>query len=587
MMRLRGFVTAVVGVLLMCGSAWALQADELLLIANKNVPEGVKLAQYYAKRRGVPENQILLLTLPNAEDVTFDQYEVEIVPAIRKFMREGGLDLKVRCLVTFYGVPFRIGQRPETPALQAERTQVDQELGTIRPKMEATVVGLEDLARKQDGEFVPRLGLNRDPVTDLSRRANDAAVVVYNALSGIVNKQKKEDVTRQLSSSFMQLAGTGAWLEHMTDGAQLDPNSQAGMKYAALASVVERAKQKATELKENRGDPDARHALRRIVKENFGLLEYTRLLSAQSEYLKLGDTTAALDSELSLLEMDYYPRNSWLPNYLRYDMPPQQAVQMLMVMRMDAPEPSQVTDMILASMKIEQVGLTGRIIVDSRGIPANDPKQGGYGVYDEHVRQLAKFIKAKTKMPLMWDDKPEVITLPPGAPKIKDVALYCGWYQVGGMAPIFDFKPGSVGFHIASFTMQHLHEHPNWTGQMLKEGISATLGAVNEPYVTAFPNPDDFFPLLLTGKLTLAEVYWKTVPWTSWQICMIGDPLYTPFEKNPQVLSDDLPPRLRRALQTRLAPAELAPAIRGPATAPHTSAPAPAAATQGIVPGGR
>src|SRR5689334_19855549 len=141
MMRLMAIGAMLLGVLLTCASALALQPDELVLIANKNVPEGVKLAQYYAKKRGVPENQILLLTLPVSEDETYDQYELEVVPAVRKFIRDGGLEMKVRCLVTFYGMPFRIGQRPETPALQAERAQVEQELGTLRPRMEAIVVG--------------------------------------------------------------------------------------------------------------------------------------------------------------------------------------------------------------------------------------------------------------------------------------------------------------------------------------------------------------------------------------------------------------------------------------------------------------
>jgi len=70
------------------------------------------------------------------------------------------------------------------------------------------VVGLEDLAHKQDGEFVPRLGFSRIQIDDLARRANAAASTVYNAMAGLVNKQKKEDVGRQLSSSYIQLAAS-------------------------------------------------------------------------------------------------------------------------------------------------------------------------------------------------------------------------------------------------------------------------------------------------------------------------------------------------------------------------------------------
>ena len=45
---------------------------------------------------------------------------------------------------------------------------------------------------------------------------------------------------------------------------------------------------------------------------------------------------------------------------------------------------------------------------------------------------------------------------------------------------------------------------------LLIDGVVGTLGPVAEPYLQSFPTADEFFPLLLTGKLTLAEVYWRT-----------------------------------------------------------------------------
>ena len=76
---------------------------------------------------------------------------------------------------------------------------------------------------------------------------------------------------------------------------------------------------------------------------------------------------------------------------------------------------------------------------------------------------------------------------------------------------------------------------------MLQNGVAATLGAVNEPYLHAFPLPEDFFALLLTGRFTLAECYWKTVPEVSWRMTLIADPLYNPFKLHPQVSIRDLP----------------------------------------------
>ena len=64
---------------------------------------------------------------------------------------------------------------------------------------------------------------------------------------------------------------------------------------------------------------------------------------------------------------------------------------------------------------------------------------------------------------------------------------------------------------------------------MLEEGAAATIGPVYEPFVQAFPPPDLFFSKLTEGFLTLGEVYLISLPFLSWQMVLIGDPLYRPF----------------------------------------------------------
>jgi hypothetical protein len=66
-----------------------------------------------------------------------------------------------------------------------------------------------------------------------------------------------------------------------------------------------------------------------------------------------------------------------------------------------------------------------------------------------------------------------------------------------------------------------------------------------QPYTSAFPLPDDFFSLLLTGRSTLVETYYRTVPVASWVMVLVGDPLYNPFKSKPELNESDLPERLR------------------------------------------
>ena len=65
---------------------------------------------------------------------------------------------------------------------------------------------------------------------------------------------------------------------------------------------------------------------------------------------------------------------------------------------------------------------------------------------------------------------------------------------------------------------------------MIEKGIAATIGPVAEPYVQGFPLPEIFFTLLTDGYYTLAESYLVALPFLSWKMVLIGDPLYRPFK---------------------------------------------------------
>jgi uncharacterized protein (TIGR03790 family) len=130
------------------------------------------------------------------------------------------------------------------------------------------------------------------------------------------------------------------------------------------------------------------------------------------------------------------------------------------------------------------------------------------------------------------------------------VAIYCGWYALQNYTPACSFVPGAVGYHIASYELTTLRTPSRqWCAGLLNDGIAATVGPVNEPFLATFPQPDDFFPLLFTGKLNLGEVYWKTTPAVSWRIALIGDPLYNPFAAKPALPVEALHETLRPAVQ--------------------------------------
>ncbi len=204
----------------------------------------------------------------------------------------------------------------------------------------------------------------------------------------------------------------------------------------------------------------------------------------------------------------------------------------LFVSRLDGPSPQIVRRVIDDSLATERSGLKGKAYFDARW-PRTHEKAGfkgksGYQYYDTSIYRAADVVKTGHTMAVIVNDKPELFQMG----ECPHAALYCGWYHLGQYVDAFTWAKGSVGYHIASAECQTLKRSGSgvWCKRMLEEGIVATLGPVNEPYVQAFPVPELFFRFLLDGYWTLAECYALSKPFLSWQMVLIGDPLYRPFK---------------------------------------------------------
>jgi len=243
---------------------------------------------------------------------------------------------------------------------------------------------------------------------------------------------------------------------------------------------------------------------------------------------------ASLDSELALVLAGKYELRGWQPNpsYLGYrgrkivDIPDIS----LMVVRLDGPTPEIVRRIIDDSLAAEERGLSGTACFDARW-PRPDQKKAkqlkGYGFYDNSLYLAADQVKKDGRLEVVVNDKPELFQLG----ECPNTALYCGWYRLSHYLDAFDWKPGAIGYHIASGELKTLKKKNSkvWGKRMLEDGAAAVIGPVAEPYVQAFPPPALFFTLLLDGRFTLAECYAFSVPFRSWRMVLVGDPLYRPF----------------------------------------------------------
>ncbi len=409
-----GVRTIILIVLICCGRALALEPVEILVVANADIPESGRIARYYGDKRAIPRQNILELPL-GAElrnSISREDYETRLAgPVRRKFFNDRLLG-KIKCLLTIYGVPIKVGGR--------------------------------GLLAEQEGKL------------------------------------------RELES-------------------QIDKENE-------KIDQLEQKKAKST-----RAYKEAKKRLAR--------------LKLSIDRINGRETNASVDSELSLALYDKYELYRWQPNILSKKVSnvdpvrlAQARISVLMVSRLDGPSPEIATGLVDKALSAEETGLKGTAYFDLRGLGGKDL----YSHYDRSLHNLAAFTRSEMKMPAKQERTGKLFA--PGS--CPQTAIYCGWYSLRKYIDAFDFVDGAVGYHIASFEAVNLRD-PNtgqWCASLLQDGITATLGPVAEPYLHTFPEPREFFGELYEGKC-LVEAYYRTKPFNSWQMLLVGDPLYRPFKK--------------------------------------------------------
>lgn len=263
--------------------------------------------------------------------------------------------------------------------------------------------------------------------------------------------------------------------------------------------------------------------------------ELVRLKEEINALSKMHDMRASVDSELSLV-LRVHPLADWLANpYFSGNSSSFLSIgreDVLMVSRLDGPTPSIVRRIITDSLAAEKNGLAGSAFFDARWSDPGLKKVRGYAWYDRSIHRAASLVRRGGRVAeVVLDDTPELFQPGPERP----AALYCGWYSLGRYVDAFTWQTGAVGYHIASSECTTLKRENSrvWCKMMLEKGVAATLGPVGEPYVQAFPLPELFFAYLTSGK-NLVESYFFSLPFVSWKMALIGDPLYTPFPAHPK-----------------------------------------------------
>ena len=255
------------------------------------------------------------------------------------------------------------------------------------------------------------------------------------------------------------------------------------------------------------------------------------LLEGERHQPEGSNKSASVDSELALAKAGDYTLSGWImnPYFAGFQNRELQIGKdkVLLVCRLDGPDSRTVRRLIDDSLAAEKTGLTGIGYFDARWPPPKENAKGlvGYQLYDASLYKAAKAVALR--MPVKVEET-EALFQPGSCPK---AALYAGWYSLGHYVDSFSWVKGAVGYHIASAECTTLRDpaYTGWCVQMLQHGVAATIGPVNEPYVQGFPLPELFFKVFTEGYFNLGESYLISLPYLSWQMVLVGDPLYHPF----------------------------------------------------------
>ncbi len=565
-------------VLALCAAAqvYALNPDQVAVIANGRSPDSLKVARHYMQVRGIADDHLITVAVDASEKISESRYQSQIVDVVRKALIERKLDRRVTCLATTYDLPLKIDRQLPTP-------QENLEINALRKSMVEGLQTLQKLTQDLDA-IVPALAQKNDEPKDSAatspaasapkpevptlpkcvealNRAMQSAGQRVNALADPAARNTQMIQFMNLQQDAGGLTASSATLRALLSQQQIQlqkepQNDSLKVMVVNLKNTLDQFQSqiknndaRMRELAAQQPTRASRREMQSLSKTSGGMISMLHRVDDDLKQLQHENSDANTESELMLLWEDDYSKSMWvmnpyyLPIFARMPEENRDKKRVMMVSRLDGASADAVIRMIDQSLAVEKAGLDGNIYFDARGLKSAD----AYSHFDNDIRNAAQYMKNNTMMNVVLNDQPALFQ----AKDCPNAALYCGWYSVHNYQDTVQWAAGCVGYHVASYEMMSLHTpgEKGWVPNMLANGVCGTLGAVEEPYLSSFPPPSLFFPLIASGKFTQAEVYYMTTPMLSWRVGYVGDPLYNPFKIRPQLTGVQLTihPLLRQA----------------------------------------
>ncbi len=541
--------------------------DRVLILVNDRVPAGVSVGQYYAAKRNIPAANILHLKTLATEQISQDEFKDQIEKPLRKFLDagDGAMRRKILYIVPTYGVPVKIAQQfaVDSVLVMMYAGHEDQKPPLRNPYAGATGSRPPHFAEWSDGVgaangfkmfVVSRLD---GPTPEIAKGLVDKAIQAEISLtlkSGIAyfdsqgtrhpeEWQYKIDEEIKAASELSRKVGFETVLNVQAGalcGSNFPPPPQYG--YDAAKQQIAVAAQGATAAAAFSFAPISEGDFTFQVAE--GGVQNT----GNSITLTLGSS-----SEKSRVRLFYpfVPYKQWKSSdeivlektvdgvvAARIAVPVKNNEKVMnqfgalrlsvrktrLAVSRDGVEIAAVEDKSGKLLKLEKASLSANCWGFSiKGLTVTDGS--GATVWDD------RFSTDSTAR-YQWQTSPR-----PGL----NALWVWGWY---GMAfDSYRFVPGAVGAQLTSFTALSIRTPNNadpkmyswgaarwggnWVPRMLEQGVTATWGAVNEPYATLYAQGGNVFDHLWAGY-NFGDSFYIAQNAVRWVMIAVGDPLYSP-----------------------------------------------------------
>jgi uncharacterized protein (TIGR03790 family) len=484
----------------------ALEPAQILVIANSDMNESVSLAKYYCKQRTVPEKNILKIPLGKNlnEYISRQNYDTVLAAAVRREIKNNRKPDEIRCLLTLYGVPIKVSAAAPLPGAAELGAKLSEMYYRKQADLKTAYYKLNQLGRK---EMVnSEEASDQKSSEDILKNLDSDVKAALSRIKYVDNADLRDKQYDQLMA-FLKLVYGSIYAAQQAKQIPVNSFVQSLSEKNELYSndrLVKRAEEEKWSIAK-KWDENFYPALENLG----GLRTIITTLKADMDRCQGKETGASVDSELSMVMFDNYDLYRWQPNELK-DSLLFLPSDTLMVCRLDGPSEKIAAGLIDKAIYAEKNGLSGTAYVDARGMNiVGELSPYSYEYYDRNLNTLVKMLQNRVSMPVVFENTSKLFA----EGQCPQTALYCGWYSVKRYIDAFEFVPGAIGFHIASFEAMDLRNalSSNWCPAMLVDGITATMGPVDEPYLHSFPLPASFFGELLDGRC-LVEAYYRTNP---------------------------------------------------------------------------